>query len=125
MSDYRRTAQASQAMNHYYNGSLSETKVEAVSTPCNLYGFEIENNSAASDIFVQIFDKLAANVTVGTTVPDYTFRVPAGANFGKDPQSFPLRNHTIGVTIACTATRTGAGAPAANCSINLWSWDQH
>ncbi len=125
MSDYRRTAQASQAMNHYYNGSLSETKVSAVIGPCNLYGFEMENNSSASDVFVQIFDKLAANVTVGTTTPDYTFRIPAGANFGKDPQSFPIRFHSIGVVIACTSTRTGATAPASPCSINLWYWDKH
>jgi len=125
MSDYRRTKSASQAMAHYYNGSLSQTKVEVVAGACNLYGFEIENNDAASEIFVQIFDKLAANVTVGTTAPDYSFRVPAGTNFGKDAESFPIRFHSTGITIACTSTRTGGSAPASNCSLNLWYWDKN
>lgn len=125
MSDYRRTAQASQSMNHYYNGSLSNTKVEVLAGVANLYGFEIENNDASSEVFVQIFDKPSASVTVGTTAPDYSFRIPAGANFGKDAESFPIRFHSLGITIACTSTRTGAGAPASNCSIQLWYWDQH
>lgn len=119
-----RTKSANQSLEHYYNGSLSATK-QSVFTgqDGNVYGFEIENNSSTADIFVQIFDKASANVTVGTTVPDYTFRVPAGANFGKDAQGLVLHFHSLGCIIACTSSRTGSGAPSANCSINIWYWN--
>lgn len=119
-----RTGSSNQAIDHYYNGALAETKATAFIGMGNLYGFELENNNATTDVFVQFYDKLIANVTVGTTVPDFTFRIPAGANYGKDAQNLVLHFFNIGCVVACTSTRTGASAPASAASINLWSWNK-
>lgn len=119
---HSRTGSSNQALDHYYNGALAQTKQSAFIGTGNLYGFEVENNDPSTDVFIQFFDKLAANVTVGTTAPDFTFRIPGGANFGKDAQNLVLHFFSIGCVIACTSTRTGASAPAASASIHLWSW---
>lgn len=110
-------------LDHFYNGSLSATKAAVFTNgdkPGKLYGFCFDNNSASSDVFIQIFDKALANVTVGTTAPDFTFRVPAGAVFGKDAQDLSLHYFVNGCVVACTSTRTGSGSPAANASVNIW-----
>lgn len=104
---------------HYYNASQAQTKSTVVAHKANCYGFEVENNGAA-DVFLQVFDALAADVTVGTTVPNYTFRIPASSNFGKDSQDLALHYHGIGIVIAVTSTRTGSSAPAAAATVNIW-----
>lgn len=108
------------ATEHYYNGGLAQTKQTVFTGQGNLYGFELENNSSSDDVFIQFFDKLAANVTVGSTTPDMTFRVPAGANFGKDVQDMVVKYFKLGCVIACTSTRTGGSAPSSSMSLNLW-----
>lgn len=107
------------APKHFYQGAVDEVAVQVSGEKANLYGFEVENNGA-SDVYLQVFDKLAVDVTVGTTTPDYTFRIPASSNFGKDSQQFPLHYHGTGVTIAVTATRTGSGAPASDATVQMW-----
>jgi hypothetical protein len=102
-----------------YRASLSNTPVEVSSSRANFYGFLFENNHTAA-VYVQVFDKLAANVTLGTTVPDRTFMVPASSSFGKDATDFPLIYCSTALTIACTATRTGAGAPGAALTSHIW-----
>jgi len=124
MSDHKRTMSATQTLEQYYNGSLGATKQTVSANPLNYYGFEIENNDAAAEVFVQFYNQAAANVTVGLTTPDWTYRIPAGANYGKDPQSFALKFCQNGLVVACTSTRTGAGAPASNCTITVWHWDK-
>ena len=113
------TGNPSQSPKHSYNLAVDEVAVQICGEKANLYGFEIENNGAA-DVYLQIFDKLAADVTVGTTVPDYTFRCPASANFGKDSVEIPLHYHSKGITIAVTADRHGATAPAADATVQMW-----
>lgn len=117
-----RTNSANQALEHYYNGALVATKQTVFTGRGNIFAFECENNDATNDVFLQVFDKLAASVTVGTTVPDFTFRIPAGANFGKDAQNLVLHFCSIGCVIAATTTRTGSSAPTA-LSVNLWYWN--
>ena len=104
---------------HFYQAAVDEVKVEVCELACNMYGFEVENNGA-SDVFLQVFNKLAADVTVGTTVPDYTFRIPASSNFGKDSQAYPVHYHETGLTIAVTAGRGNATAPAADATVQIW-----
>lgn len=117
-----KTGTPDQALQHYYNGALSQTKQTVFIGKGNLYGYEFENNSATDTVYLQFFDKLIADVTVGTTTPDFTFMVPAGACFGKDAQQFVVHYFGIGCVVACTSTRTGGSAPAANSTVHLWSW---
>ena len=118
-----KTSSVQQAVDHYYNGALSNTPIQIFGTQGNIFGFEFENNDPGSDVFIQIFDKLAANVTLGVTAPTETYRVPSGANFGKDAEAFALSHYFTGCSIAATSTRTGAGAPATAPSVHLWTWN--
>lgn len=114
-----RSAHPSAAMDHIYDAAVGETKVEISATACNLYGFLVENNGAA-DVFMQVFNLPAASVTVGTTVADAVYRIPASSNFGKDAQDMALDHLDGGCTIAVTAARTTNGAPAADASVHIW-----
>jgi hypothetical protein len=104
---------------HFYQGAVNATKVEVCDIPSNCYGFEVENNDTA-DVFLQVFNKAAADVTVGTTAPDYTFRIPASSNFGKDSQIFPIHYHDLGLVIAVTTTRTGSSNPGTAATVQIW-----
>jgi hypothetical protein len=115
------TKHPGKTLEHFYDDSVSETKQEVMAGPGNVYGFLFENNSASASIFVQVFDKVAADVTVGVTAPDYTFKVLAGSTFGRDPLDYGLRYHGQGLTIAVTSTRTGAAAPASAATVNVWT----
>lgn len=118
-----RTGSANQAVEHYYNGALAQTTQLVFTGQGNMYGFELENNDASSDVFVQFFDAAAtADVTLGTTPPTFTFRIPPGANFGKDAQDLVLHFCSLGLVVACTSTRTGSSAPATSCAANVWHW---
>ena len=117
-----RTKLSHASVDHYYRVDLDETKRQVMGGPGNLYGFLFENNSETTPVYVQMFNKLAADVTVGTTVPDFTYKVPAGAVFGKDAQDFSIDTFSIGLTVACTSTRSGAVAPAADLTAHIWHW---
>lgn len=121
-----KTASPHASLADYYNGALSNSPVDVYPASAgNIYGFLFDNNSSSSDVFIQIFDKAAANVTLGTTVPDKTYRVPAGALFGKDALDLVLHHFQTGCSIACTATRTGSGAPAAAATVHMWTWNSN
>lgn len=117
-----RTNSANQALEHYYNGALVATPQTVFIGQGNLFGFECENNDVTNDVFLQVFDALVGSVTLGTTVPTFTFRIPAGANFGKDAQNLVLHFFATGCVVAATTTRTGLTAPTA-LSLNLWYWN--
>jgi hypothetical protein len=102
-----------------YRLALTNTVVDVSLTRTNFYGFLFENNHTAV-VYVQVFNKVAADVVLGTTVPDRTFQVPASASFGKDATDFPLIYCDVGMSIACTATRSGAGAPGAALTSHIW-----
>ena len=67
--------------------------------------------------FVQFFDALAADVVVGTTVPDYVLFVPTGDGGVIDDYVPGLRFNT-GITYACTTTATGNGDPATGLTLS-------
>ncbi len=60
--------------------------------------------------YVQVFDALADNVTLGTTVPSYILTVAASAsgNFSNSPG---IQFHN-GISVAATTTTTGSQPPA-------------
>ena len=106
------TASASSATFHSYNASLNATPSLVFSGRGNLYGFLVEDNSG-EDIFVQVFDAASAgDVTVGTTVPVFTFRVKADQVLGKDVNDSPYKFFKDGCVVAVTKTRTGAVGPS-------------
>lgn len=78
----------------------------------HLHGWTIVNQTGA-EAFVQVFDKLLADVNLGTTVPDYVIPIPASSG-AVEPFSPAGFEHTIGIVIACTTTPGGAAAAACD-----------
>lgn len=61
--------------------------------------------------FMQIFDKLTADVTIGTTVPDMVIQIAADTT-----SSFPFEDAVFqtGFIFAITTTRTGSTSGTAS-----------
>ena len=79
-------------------------------------------NSNTDEEYIQLFDSLAADVTVGTTTPVLTFLVPAGS--AAEPSAFEQfwGEHGIyfekGISYACTTTATGNTDPTTGLVVN-------
>ena len=64
---------------HTYDASMSNSATLIFTGRGNLYGFLFEDNSGA-DTFIQFFDAASAGaVTLGTTTPDLTMKLPANS----------------------------------------------
>lgn len=99
----------------YSNLALDEVKAVVIAGPCLLFNIAAFNTGAVS--YLQFFDALTANVTVGTTTPTFVLALPAAGGINSNyvlPKRF--RN---GVVIACTSAPTTNGAPAADAIITL------
>lgn len=77
------------------------------------------NKTTAVDSFLQIYDSLAANVTVGTTPPLLSIRIPGGGTvfLCNDAARIPLRS---GCSIALTTDEENGSAPVAACTVRLF-----
>ena len=98
--------------------AATETKALLKTGPVNLYGLIAENNHTA-DVFLQIFNAAStADVTVGTTVADFSIRLPAsGALILDNHRAF--KHFNKGVVYAVTLTRTGAGSPVTGATLTF------
>lgn len=100
----------------YSNTALSNTKVAAVANACRVFNLQIWNPGAAT-AYVQFFDALSADVTVGSTVPTRVRSVPAGG--GIDTGYFAPLRFNAALTIAATTTPTGSTAPGTALVIDF------
>ncbi len=95
-----------------FNASVTGTKVQVSAVPLDIGAYHILNNTAAI-AYIQVFYKLAADVTVGTTVADAHIALPASG--GCTLMLGGLGWRTRGpVTLACTTTRTGSTTATAD-----------
>jgi hypothetical protein len=89
--------------------------------PTDLFFFDAANVNAA-DVWLQFFDqKLATDITLGSTVPNLKFCIPAGdaTNTGGRCEHFsPPLKFRKGCHYAFTTTPTGATAPSSNVEMN-------
>lgn len=105
----------------YKTIDLDETEEEVKATAGQIYALHVMNLTA-SLLYFKIYNATAANVIVGTTVPDITIPVPGdnnsdGAGFvWSVPQGIAFGT---AITIACTTgvADADAGAPAANACV--------
>jgi hypothetical protein len=95
-----------------FSGGVAAAKTAVKATPCQIHGWHIVNQNAA-EAFIQVFDKAAGDVTVGTTAPDYVIPLPASGGAVLPLNKVGFR-HDVGLVVACTTTATGAGAGAAD-----------
>lgn len=114
------TNSAAAALSSYYNSALNATKqtVGDAGNKINIYGVKIENNDSAV-MYVQLFNKAAANVTVGTTVADWTIMVPANDGVILPPARV-LKHFNVGLVVAATTTRTGSTNPGTAATVDIW-----
>jgi hypothetical protein len=99
------------------NKNVNATLVQAQTGSTNLKGVTVVNSSAAT-CFVQMFNALAANVTLGTTVPDYQIQVAANSTFSSNEPPEGLIFPT-GLVIASTTTDGGLTGSAAGVEVYL------
>jgi hypothetical protein len=92
----------------YFNDAVAGTKQTVKDAPAKLYGVKLVNTTAAA-AYLQVFDKLAANVTVGTTTPTFCFRLAANESVNIQFEA-PI-DFQNGMTLAgCTSATNSTGA---------------
>src|SRR3990167_5534512 len=76
-------------------------------------------NPNTAQAFLQLFDLVAADVTVGTTTPTQSYLVPAGdgVNSGVFEMMVPM-HFNAAISYAATTTSTGSTAPTSNLTLN-------
>lgn len=91
------------------------TKQQVKGAAGSIFGWSILNTTSAI-AYVQVFNALAANVTLGSTAPDWVIPVPANGTTGAGSNGWiPVSIlHATGITIACTTTRTGSSTAACD-----------
>lgn len=77
----------------------------------NLIGIQVLNNQGAAT-FVQLFDALLANVTLGSTNPDWEFSVPANTTTAFNPLPGPGLKFRTGIVVGAATAEKG-GTPSA------------
>ena len=99
----------------YKSRDLS-AKAQVFTGTGTLLGIQVCNNQAAV-VFIQLFDALSANVTLGTTLPDWEFSVPASTStttIALPVNGLKLR---IGLVAASTTTEGGLTGSAAGVQV--------
>ncbi len=105
---------------------LDESEEEVKATAATFYG-GVVINLKATPLYLKVYNATAANVTVGTTVPDLTFPIPSqgdtnGAGFNIPVPACGIQFGTA-LTVACTTgiADNDSGAPGANeCVVSLF-----
>lgn len=96
-------------MSVFVKPDLSGTVVDAVPYEATIVSVDFFNPGSAPT-YVQFFDRKAADVVLGTTVPRDVFYLPAGG--GKDAYLGEIaETHRVAVSIAATTTPHGSTAP--------------
>lgn len=101
----------------YSNPALAATKAVVKASPASVAALHI-HNPAAAITYIQFFNKLTANVTVGTTAPDLVLGIPANGTLTLTP-SWPI-DFSVGLVIAATTTTTGSSAPATAAVVGIF-----
>lgn len=99
--------------------SLTNTVASVNSSAASAFGGYFFYNPNATEIYIQVFDVATAGaVTLGTTVADLVFGLPAGG-----AANIEIANGVAfanGIQVAATTTDTGSSAPASNVRCNFW-----
>jgi hypothetical protein len=108
----------SEAYATYYKVDLNATKQTVFAGRGNCFSIEVQNNDAAA-AYLQVFDALAASVTVGTTTPGYTLLVPANALVQLQMPAGAFKHFATGMVIALTTSRSNSTNPGAAGTVHI------
>lgn len=104
-----------------FDAAVDETKAAAQIGYTQLGSIEIENPNTVV-CYLQLFDALAADVTVGTTTPTLTLAIPKGdgTDGGLVTREYAMPpRFEKGLVYAITTTRTGNDAPTTDLPCNF------
>lgn len=94
----------------FNSGSLTNTVVQVQSGATNVYDYMV-GNSSTSWCYLEFWNALSANVTIGTTTPNWIISVPPG---GAANLSFHMpHTHGTGFSVAQVSSAGGSGACAS------------
>lgn len=93
----------------YFNDSVAGTKATAKAARAMVHAIKLVNTTAAA-AYLQMFDKAAADVTVGTTPADFTIPLAASESLTL-PLHLPLE-FVLGIVLAGTTTAGGSTGAA-------------
>ena len=99
----------------YINGALSNTAINIKTTKGQVNGYQIFNPDTVAN-FIAFYDALAANVTVGTTVPKFILPLAAGATANLTGKN---KLFNTAISIAAASTFNGAGAPVSAQQVSI------
>lgn len=87
---------------------------QAVKASAGTFGGYFINNPNTADEWLHVYNVASGSVTVGTTNPALTFRIPGAAanSVGANLEIVNGVNFGTAIAIACTSTAGGNGAPA-------------
>ena len=107
-----------------YQAALGATVVNIKASGGRLHAVEISNANVVSE-FLQLFDALAADVTLGTTTPKLSLAIPKGASatdvgimdkaWGEEGVEFQTA-----ISAAVTTTNTGSTGPTTAVDANFF-----
>ena len=97
----------------FHSNDLDETEEDVKTSPGTVYGWIITNRTTAT-VYIRFYNATAANVTVGTTAPLFTFAVPGNAT---DAIAANLLggigiNFSTAISVAATTDFPDDGSPA-------------
>lgn len=101
----------------YRNAALTNSAVNIKPASGSVNGWYLFNPNTTVN-YVDIFNSLAANVNLGTTVPIFSLGLPAnsGANFIIEP-GLPF---STAISVAGVTTAGGSTAPTNNLVVNIF-----
>lgn len=103
----------------YKNTDLDGTKSAVKASSGTLYGIVVDNAANGAASYLKMWDLASGNVTVGTTNPDWTIKIPASV---KKTIAIPegLAFGTA-LTVACvtTAIVSGVTNPTENVAVDI------
>lgn len=109
---------------HYKH--IRDTSVDNSNQVVKIGGGEVAyfqgSNGGVVDAYLHFYDALTANVTVGTTVPTYSFLIPAGTaatTAGAYEYTGPPLHFEIGCVYAAVTDMTGSTNPSVKPALGL------
>jgi hypothetical protein len=104
-------------LSSFVNTAASNTVLSIKTTAGKLYGLHVDNTANASKTYIQVFNLLAANVTLGTTVPFYAFVILTSGVYDF-AWGEPGITFGTAISFALTTTATGLTAQGSACVVN-------
>ena len=82
-----------------------------------LFRMYVVNSQASTATYIQVFDSLVANITLGTTTPDEMLLVPGSAS---GSIQFPVYGQLFTTAVAVQATTTAGGAVGSASGVYVY-----